>query len=173
MVRDFRLEDEEEYKRFLRIDAETSVKLLNLIKPDIEKQTTYLRKTSWDNKVLSNWLRIFWPSIYVQCLQKRLIENHTRYLGSYSFIKRLKDKYLKVSILLFFKWDVWLTLPTWGSWLSCPLNNISCILSFANSLLRTSSILRKEKAVCFPKASSSSMLSELFLTLESIDIAYL
>ena len=45
-MRDFRLEDEEEYKRFLRIDAETSVKLLNLIKPDIEKQTTYLRKTS-------------------------------------------------------------------------------------------------------------------------------
>ena len=58
-MRDFRLEDEEEYKRFLRIDAETSVKLLNLIKPDIEKQTTYLRKTSRDNKVLSNWLRIF------------------------------------------------------------------------------------------------------------------
>ena len=43
LVRVLRLEDEEEYKMFLRTDAETFVELLNLIKSDIEKQTTHLR----------------------------------------------------------------------------------------------------------------------------------
>ena len=43
LLQEFRLEDEDEYKRFLRMTPDNFNELLKLIETDIQKQNTYLR----------------------------------------------------------------------------------------------------------------------------------
>ena len=43
LVQEFRLEDEDEYKRFLRMTPDNFNELLKLIETDIQKQNTHLR----------------------------------------------------------------------------------------------------------------------------------
>ena len=43
LLQEFRLEDEDEYKRFLRMTPDNFSELLKLIETDIQKQNTYLR----------------------------------------------------------------------------------------------------------------------------------
>ena len=43
LVQEFRLEDEDEYKRFLRMMPDNFNELLKLIETDIQKQNTHLR----------------------------------------------------------------------------------------------------------------------------------
>ena len=106
LVRELRLEEELEYKKFLRMDPPTFDELLKLIEADITKQNTVMRDAIPASLKLAVTIRYLSTGASYADLQYAF-RVHKSTLSQIipevceAIYLRLKDKYLKVSVYLF------------------------------------------------------------------------
>ena len=101
LLREFRLEDDEEYKKFLRMSPENFDELLRLVEFDIQKQDTVLREAIPASMKLAATIRFLSTGSNYADLQ-HLFRIHKSTLSKFipevceALYKQLKDNYLKV-----------------------------------------------------------------------------
>lgn len=103
LTQELRLQDKQAYRGYLRMDADCFQEILNLIKTDITRQDTVLRKAVSAEEKLSLTLRFlatgesFRSLEYQTRLSLSLISNCIPEV-CHCIYKKLKEKFLKVNI---------------------------------------------------------------------------
>ena len=107
LLQEFRLEDAELYKNYLRMSVDNFNEILTLVKDDLTKQNTHLRESIPAEVKLAITLRYLATGNTYTDLQYQFRVHKSTISGFVPKVceviyEKLKEKYMKVFLLLFF-----------------------------------------------------------------------